>query len=190
MDLSNIFSGEALTYEQFTEKTKEMKLADLSTGEYVAKGKYDSDLKKAKDDLKEAKDTITQLQESAGDVEGMKAKLEEYKKADEARQKAEQEAAAHAAMVERFSKVKGEKEFSSQYAENGVFEAFQKAVSDATNTGKGDAELFESLTKDIDGVFKNPQQVSVQIPHANGGGFDSAKINSFMSAFKNGAGLK
>ena len=41
MDFTSIFNGEALTLEQFTEKTKAMKLADLSGGEYVAKGKYE-----------------------------------------------------------------------------------------------------------------------------------------------------
>lgn len=46
MDFTEIFKGESLTLEQFTERTAEMKLADLSTGDYVAKGKYDSDIKK------------------------------------------------------------------------------------------------------------------------------------------------
>ena len=35
MDFKSIFNGESLTLEQFLEKTKGMKLADLSGGEYV-----------------------------------------------------------------------------------------------------------------------------------------------------------
>lgn len=163
MDFTEIFKGESLTLEQFTERTKEMKLADLSGGEYVAKGKYDSDIKKERDKTKEAAETIKQLQESMGDVDGMKAKLEEYQKADEARQKAEQEAAAHAALVERFDKVKGDREFSSEYAENGLLDAFNKAISDPANTGKGDKELFDALTKDAAGIWKNPQQETVRV---------------------------
>lgn len=167
MDFTEIFKGESLTLEQFTERTASMKLADLSTGEYVAKGKYDSDIKKERDKAKEAAETIKQLQDSMGDVDGMKAKLEEYQKADEARQKAEQEAKDHAALVERFNGVKGDREFSSKFAEAGLLDEFNKAINDPANTGKGDKELFDALTKDEAGIWKNPQQEPVKIAGVN-----------------------
>lgn len=167
MDFTEIFKGESLTLEQFNERTASMKLADLTSGEYVAKGKYDSDLKKARDDLKTAKDTIATLEANKGDTDALQAELDKYKQADEARQKAEQEAAANAALVDRFNKVKGERQFSSEYAESGVLEAFNKALNDPANTGKGDAELFEALTKDAAGLFKNPQQEKVKIDGVN-----------------------
>ena len=167
MDFTEIFKGESLTLEQFNERTSSMKLADLTSGEYVSKGKYDSDIKKERDKAKEAAETIKQLQDSMGDVDGMKAKLEEYQKADEARQKAEQEAAAHAALVERFGKVKGDREFSSKFAEAGLLDEFNKAINDPANTGKGDKELFDALTKDAAGIWKNPQQEKVKIDGVN-----------------------
>lgn len=163
MDFTEIFNGESLTLEQFTERTASMKLADLSTGEYVAKGKYDSDIKKERDKAKEAAETIKQLQESMGDVDGMKAKLEEYQKADEARQKAEQEAAAHKAMEDRFNAVLGDKQFANDLVRNGTMDAFFRALNDPVNTGKGDKELFEALTKDATGIWKNPQQEPVKV---------------------------
>lgn len=180
MDFTEIFNGESLTLEQFAERTKDMKLADLSTGEYVAKGKYDSDIKKERDKAKEAAETIKQLQESMGDVDGMKAKLEEYQKADEARQKAEQEAAAHAALVERFGKVKGDREFSSKFAEAGVLDEFSKAINDPANTGKGDKELFDALTKDAAGIWKNPQQEPVKVPGVTGSWADADNNERMM----------
>lgn len=167
MDFTEIFNGESLTLEQFTERTASMKLADLSTGEYVAKGKYEADVKKAKDELKTAKETISTLEANKGDMDALQAELEKYRQADEARQKAEQEAAAHAALVERFGKVKGDKEFSSEYAESGLMDAFNKAISDPANTGKGDKELFDALTKDVAGIWKNPQQEPVRIAGVN-----------------------
>ena len=167
MDFTEIFNGESLTLEQFNERTASMKLADLSGGDYVAKGKYDSDVKKAKDELKTAKDTIATLEANKGDTDALQAELDKYKQADEARQKAEQEAAAHAALVERFGKVKGGREFSSEYAENGLLEAFNKAINDPANTGKGDKELFDALTKDAAGIWKNPQQEPVKIAGVN-----------------------
>lgn len=163
MDLTEIFKGESLTLEQFNERTSGMKLADLTSGEYVAKGKYDSDLKKARDDLKTAKDTIATLEANKGDMDALQAELDKYKQADEDRQKAEREAQEHAELVERFNKVKGDREFSSPYAESGVMDAFRQAIADPANTGKGDAELFDTLTKDA-AVWKNPQRVKVTIP--------------------------
>lgn len=165
MDFTSIFGDKALTLEQFTEKIKGMKLADLSGGEYVAKGKYDTDLKKARDDLSEARNTITTLEAAKGDSAALQAELDKYKTAEADRLKAEQKAADRAKLLERFNAAKGDKEFSSEYTQNGVLEAFSKALSDPANTGKGDAELFTSLTKDKDGVFKSAH------PPVNMGGF-------------------
>ena len=164
MDFTEIFKGESLTLEQFNERTADMKLADLTSGDYLAKRKYDSDLKKARDDLKTAKETISTLEANKGDTDALQAELDKYKQADEARQKAEQEAAAHAALVERFGKVKGDREFSSKFAEAGLLDEFNKAINDPANTGKGDKELFEALTKDAAGIWKNPQQETVKVP--------------------------
>lgn len=180
MDFTEIFKGESLTLEQFNERTSGMKLADLTSGEYVAKGKYDSDLKKSRDELKTAKDTISTLEANKGDMDALQAELDKYKQADEARQKAEQEAAAHAALVERFGKVKGDREFSSQFAESGLLDAFNKAISDPANTGKGDKELFDALTKDAAGIWKNPQQEPVKVPGVTGSWADADNNERMM----------
>lgn len=180
MDFTEIFNGESLTLEQFADRTSGMKLADLSTGEYVAKGKYDADVKKAREDLKTAKETISTLEANKGDTDALQAELDKYKQADEARQKAEQEAAAHAALVERFGKVKGDREFSSKFAEAGLLEEFNKAISDPANTGKGDKELFDALTKDAAGLFKNPQQEPVKVPGVTGSWADADNNERMM----------
>jgi len=163
MDFTEIFKGESLTLEQFNERTANMKLADLSGGEYVAKGKYDSDLKKARDDLKTAKDTIATLEANKGDTDALQAELDKYKQADEARQKAEREAQEQAAKDERFKAVVGDRQFVDAISERGAKAAFFDLISDPANVGKGDAELFDTLTKDA-AVWKNPQQVKVTIP--------------------------
>lgn len=167
MDFTEIFNGESLTLEQFTERTASMKLADLTSGEYVAKGKYDSDLKKARDELKTAKDTIATLEANKGDTDALQAELDKYKQADEARQKAEQEAAAHKAMEDRFNAVLGDKQFANDLVRNGTMDAFFRALNDPANTGKGDKELFDALTKDAAGIWKNPQQEPVKIAGVN-----------------------
>lgn len=167
MDFTEIFNGESLTLEQFNERTSAMKLADLSGGEYVAKGKYDSDLKKARDDLKTAKETIVALEANKGDTEALQAELDKYKRADEARQKAEQEAAAQKALEDRFNAVVDGKEFANSLVRNGTLAEFSRALDDPANTGKGDKELFDALTKDAAGIWKNPQQEQVKIAGVN-----------------------
>lgn len=158
MDFSKIFNGEALTLEQFTEKTKDMKLADLSTGDYVAKGKHDSEVQKVKAELTEAKNAIATLEANKGDTEALTAELQKYKDAEEKRQKEAQEAEEKAKLDKRFAAVRGDREFASEYAEKGVLAAFRDAIADPNNTGKGDNELFDALTKDKDGIFKPAHQ--------------------------------
>ena len=180
MDFTEIFNGESLTLEQFTERTASMKLADLTSGEYVAKGKYDSDLKKVRDDLKTAKETIATLEANKGDMDALQAELDKYKQADEARQKAEQEAAAHKAMEDRFNAVLGDKQFANDLVRNGTMDAFSRALNDPANTGKGDKELFEALTKDAAGIWKNPQQEPVKVPGVTGSWADSDNNERLM----------
>lgn len=132
-----------------------------------AKTKLKEEITNLKEQVSKANDTITTLESNKGDLEGLQAELEKYRQADEARKKAEQEAQARAATLERFKAAKGDKEFSSEYAESGVLEAFSKALADPANTGKGDAELFSALTQDAVGLFKNPQQEQVVIRGVN-----------------------
>lgn len=130
-----------------------------------AKKKLQSDLDDAKKQLSEAQSTITTLEAAKGDSATLQAELDKYKTAEAERLKAEQEASDRAKLLERFNAAKGDKEFSSEYTQNGVLEAFSKSLSDPANTGKGDAELFTALTKDKDGVFKSTH------PPVNMGGF-------------------
>ena len=74
-ELKELFGDGTLSYEDFTKAVegKGMKLANLSAGGYVAKSKYDDDLKKAKalDYKKKSED----LQASIEGDDGVNAKL-------------------------------------------------------------------------------------------------------------------
>lgn len=120
-----------------------------------AKGKLQKDVDTMKSQLAEAKETIATLEANKGDTAALQAELDKYKQAEEQRKQEEKDAAERAKILERFNAAKGDKEFSSEYAENGVLDAFSKAIVDPANTGKGDAELFTSLTHDKEGVFKS-----------------------------------
>ena len=152
MDFTEIFGGNSLTLEQFLEKTKDMKLFDLAKGGYVAKGKYDSDIERLKGDLNEANAAIAALEQNKDDAEALKAELLKYRQAESERQAQAEKEAERAKLIERFQAAKGDREFSSPFTENGVLEAFSAALK---KPGKGDAELFASLTNDQEGVFKS-----------------------------------
>ena len=74
-ELQELFGENALSYEDFTKAVEEkgMKLANLSAGGYVAKSKYDDDVKKAKG--LDYKKKFEDLQASIEGDDGVNAKL-------------------------------------------------------------------------------------------------------------------
>ena len=134
-----------------------------------AKGKLQKDVDTMKSQLAEAKETIATLEANKGDTAALQSELDKYKQAEEERKQEEKDAAERAKILKRFNAAKGDKEFSSEYAEKGVLDAFSKAIVDPANTGKGDAELFASLTHDKEGVFKSAH------PPVNMGGFQNVE---------------
>lgn len=166
MDFTSIFNGEALTLAQFNEKTKGMKLADLSTGEYVAKGK-DNEQKEEIESLKrrlaEKDETIANLEKAKGDADSMQKELDRYKQAEADREKAEKEAQMDAILTQTAESALEGREFVNDYTRNYFLGELKKAIQDPANKGKKPADLFADMTKDVDGVFKNPQHEPLKI---------------------------
>ena len=167
MDFTSIFDGKALTLEEFQAKTKDMKLADLSTGEYVAKGKYSDQEKTIKDlrgQLEEKDKTIVSLEEAGGDAAKLQEELEKYKKAEADRKKAEKEAETDRILTAAAEQALEGKEFINDYTRAHFVAELKKAIADPANKGKSATKLFEAMTKDADGIFKNPQQEPLKLP--------------------------
>lgn len=167
MDFTSIFDGKALTLEEFQAKTKDMKLADLSGGEYVAKGKF-SDQAKELDGLRtqlaEKDQTIANLEKAGGDAKKMAEELEKYKQAEAERKRAEKEAETDQILTAAAEQALDGKEFINDYTRAHFVAELKKAIADPANKGKSPAKLFETITKDADGIFKNPQQEPLKIP--------------------------
>lgn len=167
MDFKSIFGGEALTLEQFNEKTKGMKLADLSGGDYVAKGKakdLSDEVERLKTALSERNATIKKLEDASGDAEATRKELERYKQEEEERKKAEKEAETDRILTEAAEQALDGKEFVNDFTRNHFVSELKKAIADPANKGKRAVKLFEEMTKDLDGIFKNPQQEKLKIP--------------------------
>lgn len=166
MDFTSIFDGKALTLEEFQAKTKDMKLADLSGGEYVAKGKFEDQQKKISDLEKQVSEkdaTIKKLEAAGGDAEAMRKELDAYKQAEVDRKKAEKEAETDQILTTAAEQALEGKEFINDYTRAHFVSELKKAIADPANKGKSPAKLFEAMTKDADGIFKNPQQEKLKL---------------------------
>lgn len=150
--------------------------------------KAKADLESARKDLAEKEKKVTELTEQLKSFDGSNEKLEElqkkvadFEKADAERKKAEEESKANAEILERFNKVVGERKFKHEDIKNGRFNAFKTALSNAENKGKGDTEIFDNLTKDLD-CFTNPQKEKIKLPQGGGSkvATDDAKIREIM----------
>lgn len=143
---------EGITDEQL------QKILDINNSDIEKqKSKFQPEIDNLNTQLTEAKNTITTLEANKGNTEALQAELDKYKQAEADRKEAERKAAEHAAMVERFGKVKGEHTFLNDYTEAGILEQFKNAVNDKANTGKSDADIFKSLTEGQD-VFKTGRE--------------------------------
>ncbi|WP_295749635.1 phage scaffolding protein [uncultured Oscillibacter sp.] len=167
MDFKSIFNGESLTLEQFNEKTKGMKLADLSGGEYVAKGKakdLSDEMERLKNDLSQRDETIKRLEEASGDAEATRKELERYKQEEADRKKAEKEAETDRILTEAAEQALDGKEFVNEFTRNHFVAELKKAIADPANKGKRAAKLFEEMTKELDNIFRNPQLEPLKLP--------------------------
>lgn len=166
MDFTSVFDGKALTLEDFQSKTKDMKLADLSGGEYVAKGKFEDQQKKIGELEKQVSEkdaTIKKLEAAGGDAEAVRKELDAYKQAEADRKKAEKEAETDQILTAAAEQALEGKEFINDYTRAHFISELKKAIADPANKGKSPVKLFEAMTKDAEGIFKNPQQEPLKI---------------------------
>ena len=162
-------------------------LLDINSAD-IGKAKKGSDdlsaqLKTAQDDLAAAKTTIGELEKSKGDTTALQAEIDKYKTAEEKRANDEKTAAARAEISGRFDKALGDRKFAHEYIRNGVLSDFEKALADEKNKGKGDAEIFDALTKDKDGIFASQNRMDAANMGGMGGGkseVDSAQAREIM----------
>ena len=116
-----------------------------------------------KENLAKATETIEGLKKSVGDADALKQKITEYETKETERAANEAKTAKQREAAQRFTSVKGQHEFIDPDIEDAVMNKFMNAVDDPANKGKGDAEIYTTLTKDKP-FFKS------QNPPANMGG--------------------
>lgn len=161
MDFLKDLFTEPLTFEAFSKAcaARKLNLVDLSTGEYVAKGKLFemTDKNKALEGkIADYEKTIADLEKNKGDTAALQKIIDEYKAADEQRKADEAAAAEQAALQARFDAVATDRKFINDFTKDGIAAEFKNALAAPENKGKGDAEIFAAMIKDRDGIFVNP----------------------------------
>ncbi len=132
-----------------------------------AKGKFTdqkTEIENLRGQIAERDATIKKLEEASGDAEATRKELERYKQEEADRKKAEKEAETDRILTEAAEQALDGKEFVNDFTRNHFVAELKKAIADPANKGKRAAKLFEEMTKDLDGIFKNPQQVPLKIP--------------------------
>ena len=110
------------------------------------------------------KSTITNLETqiksmpSSTDVTKLQNEIDEMKKAESQRLADEKARQEDETLTNNIVSVFGDKKFTSDYVRNGIIADIKSELKKTENTGKGIKEIFETLTKDKNGIFENPTQ--------------------------------
>ncbi len=125
-------------------------------------GKNLQGLKETNEDLTKKVNTyeteIKTLKENSQDDENWKEKFEALDtkiKNQEAESKRKQE---DEILTNNIITAFGDKKFTSDYVKNGLISDIKVELNKAENKGKGIKEIFDSLTKDKNGIFENPNK--------------------------------
>lgn len=113
---------------------------------------------KDKEELQTLKSQMKELKENSKNADELQAKYDELVKANEereAKQKAEEE---DEILTNNIISIFGDKKFTSDYARNGLLNDIKSELNNPENKGKGIKEIFDSLTKDKNDIFVNPNQ--------------------------------
>ena len=113
--------------------------------------------------LSELNEKIKQFDGTDIKLTELQKKVESYEAAETERVEKEKAAKVDATYKERFKSIAGDNKFKHSDIEKGRYEAFKAELAKEENKGKGDKDIFEAITKDLD-CFVNPQQEKINIP--------------------------
>lgn len=70
-------------------------------------------------------------------------------------------------LEKNISKALGNKKFSSDYVKKGILKDVKAELEKTENKGKGIKEILDTLTKDKEGIFENPNKPADMPPSGN-----------------------
>lgn len=160
-DINKILAGygEGLTDEQVTQIIEAVNANYKTINDYTKKTDRLAELEKQNEALTEQ---VGNLEGSGEEVERLRAQVEQFQTAETERKEKEAEAQKREAFRAVFDAAVGEREFANDLMRESIFERVYSSCQD--NAGTGAKEKLEELTKDVSGVWKNPQQDINKMP--------------------------
>ena len=129
--------------------------------------KVQGDLDNANTKIKTYETEIATLKESSKDNNDWKTKFENLDKKIKEQEADAKAKAEDEILTNNIVSVFGDKKFTSDYVKNGLIADIKSELSKTENKGKGISEIFDSLTKDKNGIFENPNQPPEMPPMGN-----------------------
>lgn len=75
----------------------------------------------------------------------------------------------------------GDKKFTSDYVKNGLITDIKTELKKSENAGKGINDIFETLVKDKEGIFENPNKPAGMPGFGDGGNNQDTGVDGFVS---------
>lgn len=132
------------------------KIVDTETNK--VKDQYEKDIESYKNTINDLNDKIKNAP-SSEDLENLKNQVAEYEKQEATRVEKEKAAKIEETLNNNILAVFGDKQFSSDYAKNGLLNDIKAELKKEENQGKGIKDIFDDLTKDRTDIFVNPNQI-------------------------------
>lgn len=174
-------------YEILTEIGVEVPEEKKSDFDKSFSGNYKTivDYQKQKEKLDTANQSIKELNETIKGYEGtdetietLKGKVKAYEQAEADRVQAEKDRIADEEMNARITETIGNVEFINEFTKNSIYQAIKDGVK--ADSTKGVKSIFEELTKDKEGIFKNPQD-PINLPKGGGGGKPNSADEEYLA---------
>lgn len=132
---------------------------------------------------------VANLEGDGEELEKLRAQIETFNAAEEERKAKEAENEKREAFRATFDAAVGERKFANDLMRETIFEKVYATC--AADTGAGAKDTIESLTKDMPGVWENPQQAPHTMPNAaditTSSGTEEATKRSFAHSLFGGA---
>lgn len=140
--------------------------------------KATADIENANKNIKELNDTIKNYEGTDDTIKTLQEKVTAYEKAEADRVQAEKDRKADEEMNARIAETIGDVEFINEFTKNSIYQAIKDGVK--ADSTKGVKSIFEELTKDKEGIFKNPQD-PINLPKGGGGGKPKSADEEYLA---------
>lgn len=151
--------------EELIDKIMDMNGKDINAEKSKVES-YKAEISALKAQIEEKNGTITNLEKAGNDAEAIRKELETYKQAEKERAEREEAARLDATLTQVVQEALKGREFVNDFTRDHFISATKAELQKPENKGRSAAELFEALSKDVEGIWKNPQQEKLEIPPA------------------------